>query len=250
MGLIRPSARTVAALAVSCGVLVGAGVLAQSTKPSSLQVQVQDTLKGCFQCHGENGVSVIPSRPSIAGQKVDYVRRQLLAFKRAAAEGSFDGDVASTENAAALGIAKRSDPVMEHMVAGLPDHLVSPVASAISQLACDGGVAKAKRATPLSMPLAAQKCVVCHGEDGIGRQASVPNLAGQQRSYLRRQLLLIRETAWGAKSREGEAWRSHPIMETQAARLKITEIDAIGKYYAGLNCRGAKASLPVTTLPK
>jgi cytochrome c553 len=69
----------------------------------------------------------------------------------------------------------------------------------------------------------------------------VPNIAGQQRGYLRRQLLIIRENAWGADSSDSERWRTHPIMERQAARISIEEVDALAQYYAALDCRGAPA---------
>ena len=106
-------------------------------------------------------------------------------------------------------------------------------------LACDGGKTKAKPVNPPVMPQAGQRCAACHGVDGIGRLPHVPNVAGQQRAYLRRQLLLIRETAWGAAPREHESWRSHPIMERQAARISIEDVDALARYYAALDCRGA-----------
>jgi len=35
----------------------------------------------CGACHGENGVSVSPTIPNLAGQKIDYVTKQLKAFK-------------------------------------------------------------------------------------------------------------------------------------------------------------------------
>lgn len=255
MAQIKASTVMIAGFLTVGAVLLSAPIMAQSLTAKEIKIQVQDTLKECFQCHGKGGVSVIPSRPTLAGQHAEYLRRQLLAFKRAAAEGTFDGDVdADRKPGVKSGLepgVRRSDPVMEHMAAGLPDHLISPIATAISQLACDGGLAKAKRAKPLRtkplpFPPAARKCVVCHGEDGLGRQAQIPNLAGQQRSYLRRQLLLIRETSWGAHPRKGEAWRVHPIMEAQVARLKVTDIDTIGNYYAGLDCR----SIQPQTTPK
>lgn len=201
------------------------------------------TLKTCFDCHGENGVSRIPSRPTIAGQKSDYVTRQLLAFKRAAAQSVSDND-GDADDGDAKAPTGRSDPIMAHMAEGLSDAEVSRVAAAVAQLSCDGRSQKeVDAATPApspSPPEATGRCNACHGVDGIGRVSHVPNLAGQQRAYLRRQLLLIRETAWGAAPRENESWRSHPIMERQAARISIEDVDALARYYAALDCRGSK----------
>lgn len=207
--------------------------------PPAVDAQVKKTLKTCFQCHGENGVSNLSNRPTIAGQKADYVVRQLKAFKRAAAEHALAVENTQDSDAkVAAALPGRSDPIMEHMAAGLGEALVVPVAQAISRLSCrgDATVDKAK-AVPL-MPAVGKRCVACHGADGIGVQPYVPNIAGQQRAYLRRQLLLIRETAWGAQPREHDSWRSHPIMESQAARISIEDVDALANFYAALDCQG------------
>lgn len=231
------------AISALLGTLVfGLPVLAQGNGATTLEIQVQDTLKSCFQCHGEGAVSLIPSHPTIAGQKAEYLERQLRAFKQAENQTPADDDGDGDEDPQKTKLSGRTDSIMGHMAAGLPDHLIAPVARALSQLACDGGTPKAKRTNLLTLPDAAKKCVICHGEDGIGKQGYIPNLAGQQRSYLRRHLLLIRETAWGAQPREGEAWRSHPIMESQTARIKIADIDAMTHYFSALDCRGAQAA--------
>jgi len=230
-------------VALSLILTVGSSVRAQNTAPASLNAQVKDALQNCYQCHGVGGVSVIPTRPTIAGQKSEYIRRQLVAFKNSAPQGSQDRDGDVDNGAKDAAIPVRNDPVMEHMAAGLPDQLIAPLADAVSKLVCDGGAAKAERSNPPTRPAAAETCVVCHGADGIGLQNQVPNLAGQHRAYLRRQLLLIRETAWGAQPREGEAWRSHPIMEAKVARMKIVDIDAMSRYFAALDCRGARAAV-------
>lgn len=204
----------------------------------SQSAQLQAALSVCFECHGEGGVSIVPSHPTLAGQKPDYLRRQLLAFKRAR---QAQGDKGLNAEDQSTGIPARIDPVMEHMANTLTPDLIAPVAAALSSMACDGGKAPRQSARTFELPTAGQACVACHGVDGIGLKPEVPNLAGQQRSYLRRQLLLIRETAWGAQPREGEAWRTHPIMEAQAARLSIADIDAIARYYNALPCGGAAA---------
>jgi len=226
-------------VALSMILTVGSSVRAQNAAPASVNAQVKAALQNCYQCHGVGGVSVIPTRPTLAGQNSEYIRRQLMAFKHTAAETLKDRDGDVDDGASATSIPPRNDPVMEHMAAGLPNQLITPIAQAISSLPCDGGAAKAARPNPSPQPQAVEACIVCHGADGIGLQSQVPNLAGQHRAYLRRQLLLIRETAWGAQPREGEAWRSHPIMEAKSARLKIADIDAIARYYSSLDCRGA-----------
>ena len=215
---------------------VSSPVQAQTTAPPVApdpNAGVEKTLETCFQCHGPGGISRIPSRPSIAGQSADYVARQLFAFKRAAALhlGNSDTDADADNSTDRV----RVDPIMEHMGTSLDDALIGRVALAVSQLACRADDVAQKTPTP---PQVARRCASCHGLNGRATRADIPNLAGQQRAYLRRELLLIRETAWGAEPREGESWRGHPIMEAQAARLKIEDVDALARFYSSLDCRG------------
>ena len=56
-----------------------------------------------------------------------------------------------------------------------------------------GGVITSMALSPLSvrageMPAAAASCIQCHGQDGIGTNDSYPNLAGQKKEYLLKQL--------------------------------------------------------------
>lgn len=238
------------AIATTAGLLLaGAAASAQTPEQPSPAALAAETVKSCFACHGDGGVSRIPTRPTIAGQKSDYVARQLTAFRRAAVESARDDDGDADDGAAiaanpAAKAAGRMDPIMSHMAETLGEAQIPYVAAAVAALACDGGAPKAAPANPPAMPPAAQHCTSCHGEDGIGNLPHVPNIAGQQRAYLRRQLLLIRETAWGAQPRENENWRNHPIMERQAARISIEDVDALAHYYASLDCRGAGSAKP------
>ena len=52
-------------------------VLSQSVFAQDVPEKVQT----CIACHGANGVSVSPLWPNLAGQKYDYLEKQLLAFK-------------------------------------------------------------------------------------------------------------------------------------------------------------------------
>jgi cytochrome c553 len=139
--------------------------------------------------------------------------------------------------------ALRTDPIMEHMVSGLNSTQILKISAAVAALPCRSDTAVIKSPPP-SPPSVAKSCAACHGHDGVGNQFDVPILAGQQRAYLRRQLLLLRESAWGAPGREGDQVRSHPIMESETARLKIEDVDTLAQYYADLDCRGRSQNQP------
>ncbi|MBL4692909.1 MAG: hypothetical protein JKY92_06225 [Magnetovibrio sp.] len=217
-----------------------ASQVSQASQAITTSGVLQETLKTCFSCHGENGISSMPSHPSIAGQKGDYIAKKLTAFKMAGKthDANLENDIDdSVSNKGTRQGRLRADPVMEHMIKGLDSVLIVRVAETVSKLACRKETNRPKsRLYPA--PRSVVECIACHGSKGLGKRTDTPVLAGQQRSYLRRQLLLIRETAWGALPREGESARAHPIMERQVARLKIQDVDVLAKYYSSLDCRG------------
>lgn len=63
-------------------------------------------------------------------------------------------------------------------------------------------------------------CANCHGEDGNSRQPAVPKLAGQQASYLKRQ---IRDFMAGT--------RKHELMTGFLSRLPEEDVDGLAAYF-------------------
>lgn len=72
----------------------------------------------------------------------------------------------------------------------------------------------------------AAACANCHGAEGVSRNPSVPNLAGQQESYLIMQLRAFRDGS-----------RSDPVMTPMVARLSDDHIEALAAYYSNLRLR-------------
>jgi cytochrome c553 len=66
----------------------------------------------CVACHGQNGISLSPSWPTLAGQHEDYLLHALNQYR--------DGS--------------RKDPVMEPMVAGMSDETVQQLAEYFASL--------------------------------------------------------------------------------------------------------------------
>jgi cytochrome c553 len=66
----------------------------------------------CSACHGINGISASPAFPNLAGQKEDYLRTALTAYR--------DGT--------------RKAPIMNNMVAGLADTDIANVAAYLASL--------------------------------------------------------------------------------------------------------------------
>jgi cytochrome c553 len=74
-----------------------------------------------------------------------------------------------------------------------------------------------------SAPRLVLECAPCHGFDGIGHDDSIPNLAGQHRDYLSRQLLAFQSGT-----------RRHPEMNFFSRQMTQDELQAIIRYYADL----------------
>lgn len=78
-----------------------------TTPQSDLSVQAASLLPMCASCHGTDGISSVGLYPNLAGQKVDYLIKQLHAFKT----------------------RERDDPVMSSMAEPLSDELVRELAN-------------------------------------------------------------------------------------------------------------------------
>jgi cytochrome c553 len=89
-------------IALSLGLLL----LAQSSFAADTQAGAQLAAR-CSACHGQHGVSNNPLYPNLAGQKKEYLGKQLRDF----ASG------------------KRTDPVMSAMVKGLSEQDMQNLAS-------------------------------------------------------------------------------------------------------------------------
>src|ERR1700728_651095 len=80
--------------------------------------------KVCFACHGENGTSIAPIFPRLAGQRVDYLYHRLLAFKRANAKDPYYSKSPMTAMAVPL-----SDSDMRNLAAFFASQKPQPAAS-------------------------------------------------------------------------------------------------------------------------
>lgn len=88
------------------------GLILSATASATDFAQAKAKATSCFGCHGEHGVSVNGLWPNLAGQKKDYLIKQLVAFRA--------GD--------------RKDPVMNPMAAQLNDQDIQDIALYFSSL--------------------------------------------------------------------------------------------------------------------
>jgi cytochrome c553 len=79
----------------------------------------------------------------------------------------------------------------------------------------------------------AASCVACHGEDGISPNPSWPNLAGQQKGYLIREMQYFRDGV-----------RGDAMMTPMAKTLSDEDVENLAEYYSGL-CACMEAPIPI-----
>jgi cytochrome c553 len=149
----------------------------------------------CIDCHGERGVSTTPGVPSLAGQQPAY----LIVATQEYADGS------------------RGHAGKEQMLQGLDQVDIEKMAMYFSAQA-----PRLREPPPFGDPQQGEAltavCGSCHGARGISHEPLIPNLAGQEPTYLVNAIKAYREQE-----------RSH---EDMVADKSDAEIEHIAAYYA------------------
>jgi cytochrome c553 len=156
--------------------------------------------KLAYTCHGCHGIPnyknayPVYNVPKLGGQHTAYLVLALKAY-------SSQERAHATMHAQA---ATFSEQDMQDLAAYLAGQELKPTGKAVG-----------------AAPKAAQTCVACHGNDGIGILPEYPNLAGQHEDYIEAALKAYR----GGQ-------RKNPVMGGMAANLKDAEIRELAAYYS------------------
>jgi cytochrome c553 len=155
----------------------------------------ENVAAACIRCHGERGFSTTPGVPSLAGQHPVY----LIVATQEYASGS------------------RGHVEKAQMLSGLNDVDIEKMAMYFAAQA-----PRQRAAPPFGDPAAGEPqtatCGRCHGARGISPDPMVPNLAGQEPTYLVNAIKAYRDHE-----------RSH---EDMVADKSDEEIENIAAYYA------------------
>ena len=161
---------------------------------------------GCFGCHGEDGHSMVPSFPKLAGMQADYIAKQVFDFQN----------------------GKRTDETMVGM-----SYMVASKADAVD-IGAYFEAQSPMKGEPTGSDLAGKgatayvelKCGTCHGKKGEGKGNLFPRIGGQHLDYLAKTLQDFR-------SGERTSDRSG-MMAPVAKKLTDEQIDALSDYLSGL----------------
>lgn len=175
----------------------------------------------CAACHGQDGNSMNPLWPNLAGQHATYIVAQLTTFREGGREPA---------------AAARSDPLMTPQAMQLSDDDIANLAVYFESLPAPAmpvaDASKVDKGEALYRGGAADKgvpaCFACHGPTGRGNPAAdYPSLKGQHATYTAKQL-----RAYAADSRQSDG--KTRIMRDIASRLSEDEIVAVASYVQGL----------------
>lgn len=167
----------------------------------------------CAACHGQDGNSVAPNFPKLAGQHADYTVKQLKEYK--------NGDrVNATMNGMAAALSEQD---MADIAAYYATQKVNLGTAAEDKVALGETIYRAGNTAS-----GVSACAACHGPTGIGNpMAKFPSLSGQHAEYTETQLKNFRA---GARANDAGS-----MMRSIAKKMTDDEIAAVAQYIQGLH---------------
>lgn len=175
---------------------------------------IRPQLTLCFTCHGQNGVSIQPKYPIIAGQHFYYLYVQLKDFKTAYRSSEIMGPIAKLlEKKQMIAMAKFFSEQK------WPNIGYRPIK---------------ERAQLGETSAVAGQCVQCHlgGYEGDSR---IPRLAGQYPEYLKNTMLDFKN----------KIRNNSPAKGSLLVSYSNDEIAAMAEYLAGKTIHAAQINLEV-----
>ncbi len=178
----------------------------------------------CAACHGEDGNSVVPNFPKLAGTGESYMLKQLIDIKQnvrvvpemtGILEGLSDQDMAD--------LAAFYDEKAMQLSGAQPLEVQVNSGEKVDGMKLGENVYRAGT-SETSLPA----CTGCHSPRGLGNDpAGFPRLGGQHAQYIEKQL---RDFRAGNRTNDAEG-----VMRTIAKNMTDAEIVALANYIAGLN---------------
>jgi cytochrome c553 len=168
----------------------------------------------CVACHGEDGNSVVPMFPKIAGLQESYIVKQLRDFQA----------------------GRRKSDIMAPVVAALKPEDFLALGTYFAGQKMKAGDSEEKKLADVGKLIffdgnedsGLPACIGCHQPNGAGHLI-YPRIGGQHATYVTQQL-----KNFAASERSNDASR---FMRVVAKRMTEEEINAVAAYLAGLGAK-------------
>lgn len=207
------------ALVLALSAIVSTAASAQADKSTDM-AKGQALAGVCSGCHGVDGVSPIPTQPSLAGMSWQYIAKQLRHYKSGQRDNAIMKGFAATLSDADMKVLGVYFSSMKGRPIGTKDEKLAKTAERLYR------AGDAARGIPA--------CAGCHSPTGAGIPALYPRVGGQHAEYTLAQLTAFRTGARGTASKE-DSNPTGKMMMTIAGKLTEAEIKALAEYTAGLN---------------
>jgi cytochrome c553 len=184
-------------------------LLAAIAAPMAAQAGAPNPL--CAGCHSEDGNSVVPDFPKIAGLDPAYITKQIIDFKKFKRVSEVMGPMAS----------QITDAEIPALAEYFSSQKRSPGEVTDKNLAAQGQIIYTEGLVNTAVPA----CSGCHGEKGEGTDV-FPRLAGQHAAYLNLQLNNFKNEVRNNDARK--------VMRAIAKRMSEAEMKAAAEYITSL----------------
>lgn len=182
--------------------------------PSAAQDAKTIATTVCAGCHGEDGNSLVPMFPKIAGLQESYIVKQLRDFQS----------------------GRRKSDIMAPVVAALQPQDIGPLAAYFSGQKMKPGEVTTKASVGFGKMVyfegneetGVPACVGCHQAQGTGHLI-YPRIGGQHSVYVSQQL-----KSFAAGDRSNDANR---FMRVVAKRMSEEEIQSVAEYLVSLDSK-------------
>lgn len=191
--------------AVPAGADLGAHIKEVQANPAQLELAYKTGGKVaafCANCHGENGNSLKPDVPNLAGQNPAYLLEQMRQFTTGERRNEFMQGL--------IKVLKPHEKVGAVVYFSTQEVMTKPAAN----------IALADKGKTYY----SQNCVSCHGEQGRGNE-KMARIAGQQPAYLSLAL---------KRYRDGSSVRKDPMMAASTQQMTDADITAVVAYVTAM----------------
>jgi cytochrome c553 len=189
--------RSLLPVALLCGLAaLPASAQTPPTGDAARGANLAYTCKGCHAIPNYKNVYPTYSVPKLEGQHPDYLVIALQGYRN----------------------KERGHATMHAHASSMTDQDMADIAAHLAGKAIQPDPNRKAVGTP---PKAAEVCVACHGNDGVGIVSLYPTLSGQHRDYLERSLIEYKNGS-----------RKNPVMAGFVGTLTPADIRALAEYYS------------------